>query len=139
MDSSENSKLLMRRITTEIWDEGRIELVDELIAVDLIDHLELPGVESEGRDRYRASVETMREAYPDFRNPLDLVIGDGDLAVSYGRTTGTNTGELMGTPPTGQAIDVPVFGMLRFRDGQAIERWGLADFMTMTQQLGYQD
>ena len=106
--------MLMRRITTEIWDEGRIERVDELIAHDLIDHLELPGLDGEGRDRYRASVETMRAAFPDFRNPLDLVIGDGDLAVSYGRMTGTNTGELMGMPPSGKSIDVPVFGILRF-------------------------
>jgi predicted ester cyclase len=78
----------------------------------------------------------MRAAFPDLRNPLDLVVADGDLAVSYGRITGTNTGDLMGVPPTGQKIDVPVFGMLRFHEGQAVERWGLSDLMAMMQQLG---
>jgi predicted ester cyclase len=78
----------------------------------------------------------MRTAFPDFRNPLELIVADGDIAVSYGRNTGTNTGELMGMPPTGKAIDVVSFGMLRFKDGQAVERWGFSDSMAMMQQLG---
>lgn len=135
-ESSEQSRALMRRITSEIWDEGHVELIDELIAEDLVDHLDLPGLDGRGRDRYRASVEMMRQAFPDFRNPLDLVVAEGDLAVSYGRMVGTNTGEMMGMPPTGKRIDVPVFGILRFKDGRAVERWGLGDLMAMSQQLG---
>jgi predicted ester cyclase len=135
-DGANESKALMRRITSEIWDEHRIELVDELIADDLVDHVELPGLEGTGRSRYRASVEMVVAAFPDFANPLDLVIGEGDMAVSYGRFTGTNTGDFMGMPPTGRRIDVPVFGILRFRDGQAVERWGFNDAMAMMQQLG---
>ena len=133
---SEQSRELMRRITAEIWDEGRIEMVDEYIAEDLVDPVEAPGLEGTGRERYRASVVMMRAAFPDFRNPLDHIVADGDLAVSYGRSVGTNTGQLWGMPPTGKAIDVPTVGMLRFADGQAIERWGVHDTMTMLQQLG---
>jgi predicted ester cyclase len=50
---------------------------------------------------------------------------------------GTNTGEMMGMPPTGKTIDVLTIGMLRFKDGQAIERWGVHDTMVMMQQLGH--
>jgi len=135
-EATERSRALMFRITREIWDEGQIDLIDELIAEDLIDHVDLPGLEGTGRDRYRASVEMMRAAFPDFRNPLDLVVAEDDFAVSYGRMTGTHLGELMGVPGTGKSFDVPVFGILRFADGQAVERWGLADFMGLTQQLG---
>jgi predicted ester cyclase len=78
----------------------------------------------------------MGAALPDFQNPLDFVLGDGAFAVSYGRTTGTHTGEFMGIPPTGRAFDVPTFGILRCEDGRAVERWGFADNMAMMQQLG---
>lgn len=78
----------------------------------------------------------MRTAFPDFRNPLDLIVAEGDIAVSYGRVVGTNSGEMMGMPPTGKTIDYLVIGMLRFKDGQAIERWGVHDTMAMSQQLG---
>jgi predicted ester cyclase len=126
----------MRRITAGVWDEGRFDLVDELIAEDLVDHIEVPGLDLTGRERYRANAQLMRTAFPDFRNPLDLIVAEGDIAVSYGRMVGTNTGEMMGIPPTGKAIDLPTFGMLRFKDGQAVERWGAHDNMIMMQQLG---
>ena len=126
----------MRLITEEIWDKGRIDLVDELIAEDLVDHIELPGLEATGRERYRQSVEMARAGLSDLANPLDLIVAEEDLAVSYGRVTGIHTGELWGIPATGRRIDYPVMGILRFRDGQAVERWGLADTTTMLQQLG---
>jgi predicted ester cyclase len=126
----------MRRLTAEVWDKGRLDVIDELVAEDLVDHIEVPGLEGSGRERYRANAQMMRTAFPDFRNPLDLIVAEGDIAVSYGRMVGTNTGEMMGMPPTGKAIDLPTFGMLRFRNGQAIERWGAHDNMEMMQQLG---
>jgi hypothetical protein len=39
----------MWRITDEIWNNGRLELVDQLIAEDLVDHVELAGLEGTGR------------------------------------------------------------------------------------------
>ncbi|MGO9385420.1 MAG: ester cyclase [Mycobacterium sp.] len=136
MATTEDSKALMWRITDEIWNNGRLDLIDELIAEDLVDHVDLAGLEGSGRARYRASVEMMRSAFPDYRNPLDFVIAEDAFAVSYGRSTGTHRGELYGIPPTGRRIDIPTFGILRFENGQAVERWGFADNLAMMQQLG---
>jgi hypothetical protein len=44
-EATERSRVLMFRITREIWDEVQIDLIDELIAEGLIDHVDLPGVE----------------------------------------------------------------------------------------------
>ena len=136
MGTTEESKALMWRITDEIWNEGRLELIDELIAEDLTDHVELVGLEGTGRARYRASIEVARAAFPDYRNPLDFVLADGAFAVSYGRSTGTHRGEYLGIPPTGRSFDVPTFGILRFANCQAVERWGMSDNLAMMQQLG---
>jgi predicted ester cyclase len=136
MGATEDSKALMWRITDEIWNKGRSELVDELIAEDLVDHVEVEGLEGNGRARYRATVEITRAAFPDYKNPLDFVLGDGAFAVSYGRSTGTHRGEYFGIPPTGRSFDVPTFGILRFANGQAVERWGMSDNLGMMRQLG---
>jgi hypothetical protein len=56
----------MWRITEEIWNQGRVRLIDGLIAEELIDHVELSGLEGTGRARYRASVELAKAAFPDF-------------------------------------------------------------------------
>jgi predicted ester cyclase len=136
MVATEDSKALMWRITEEIWNKGRLELIDELIAEDLVDHVELQGLEGTGRARYRASVEITRAAFPDYQNPLDFVLADGAFAVSYGRSKGTHQGEYLGIPPTGRSFDVPTFGILRFANGQAVERWGMSDNLAIVQQLG---
>jgi predicted ester cyclase len=136
MGASEDSKALMWRITDEIWNNGRLDLIDELIAEELVDHVELAGLEGSGRTRYRASIEMMRAAFPDYRNPLEFVLAEDAFAVSYGRSTGTHQGEFFGIPPTGRKIDVATWGILRFENGQAVERWGLADNLAIMQQLG---
>ena len=45
-------------------------------------------------------------------------------------------GVMMRMPPTGKTIGVLSIGMLRFKDGRAIERWGVHDTMAWTEQLG---
>ena len=136
MWTSEDSKALMWRITDEIWNKGRFELIDELIAEDLVDHVELAGLDGNGRARYRASIEITRAAFPDYTNPLDFVLSDGAFAVSWGRSKGTHRGEFLGIAATGRSFDVPTVGILRFADGQAVERWGFSDNLGILQQLG---
>lgn len=56
--------------------------------------------------------------------------------MSYARITGTHDGDFMGIPPTGRTVDFRTMGILRFANGQAVERWGVGDSLTMLQQLG---
>src|SRR5262249_19203887 len=52
-DMTDESRELMRRITAEIWDEGRLDRIDRYIAEDLVDHIEDPTLQGVGRERYR--------------------------------------------------------------------------------------
>jgi predicted ester cyclase len=49
--------------------------------------------------------------FSDFRNELDLVVGEDDIAVSYGRIVGTNDGEMMGMPATGKRVECETVGL----------------------------
>jgi predicted ester cyclase len=133
---AEESKALLCRITDEIWSNGRLELIDELISEDLVDHIEMPGTEGTGREHYRATVLAMRVAFPDYHEEILWSVGEGDLAVSYTCLTGTNEGPLYGMEPTGRRVEVNTMGALRFASGQAVERWGFGDTAGMMQQLG---
>ncbi|HTT87776.1 MAG TPA: ester cyclase [Acidimicrobiales bacterium] len=135
-DLAEKSKALLRRITDEIWTGGRLDLVDELIAEDFTDHVELPGLEERGRRRYRTSVEMVRQAFPDYREEILWMVGEDDRAVSYVRSTGTHGGPLHGIEPTGRTVRWHSMGGLRFARGQAVERWGVGDSLAMLRQLG---
>jgi steroid delta-isomerase-like uncharacterized protein len=130
------SEALLRRITEEIWNGRQLDLVDELIAEDLVDHIDLPGLEGTGRDRYLASVKMTHNAFPDYHEEIEFVVADDDHAVSYVRLTGAHDGDLMGLPATGRRIDVRAMGILRFAHGWAVERWGIGDNLKQMQQLG---
>ena len=64
-DRTAANKVLMRRITDEIWNRGKLDLIDVLIAHDLVDHVRIEGLDGTGRERYRRSVEMMRAAFSD--------------------------------------------------------------------------
>jgi predicted ester cyclase len=42
----------------------------------------------------------------------------------------------MGTPPTGRSVRQEHMHFVRFRDGKAVEHWGVRDDLGMMQQLG---
>ena len=127
---------LMRRVTDEIWNNRRVDLVDELVAEDFVDHVELPIGPSGGRARYRASVEATLAAFSDYHEEIEFVVADDETAVSYTTLTGTHDGDLFGLPPTGRRVEYHSIGILRFKDGRVVERWGIGDSMTMMGQLG---
>jgi predicted ester cyclase len=131
---TEESKALLRRITDEIWNNGRLGLIE--LSNELVDHIEVPGLEGTGPERYRASVTALRTAFPDYREEIIWLVGEGDRAVSFIRATGTHERPLRGLAPTGRKVDFNAMGALRFASGRAIERRGFGDSVEIQQQLG---
>jgi hypothetical protein len=50
--------------------------------------------------------------------------------------SGTHEGPLMGMPPTGRAVRQDHMHFVRYRDGKAVEHWGVRDDLGMMQQMG---
>ena len=61
----------------------------------------------------------------------------GDKTVARVRVTGTHEGEFMGVAPTAKRVDVQLIDIMRF-DGAGLvcEHWGVADMLSLMQQLG---
>lgn len=131
-----DTERLLRRVTNEIWCQRRYDLVDELISERFVDHVEMPGLDGTGRARYLTSVRLTHDGFSDYYEEVEFVVADEDKAVSYARITGTHDGDLMGLSPTGRKIDIHSIGILRFADGQVVERWGIGDSLAQMQQLG---
>jgi predicted ester cyclase len=49
---------------------------------------------------------------------------------------GRHTGNLMGLPPTGLQVAYDYVHIVRYRDGKAVEHWGVRDDLTLMRQLG---
>jgi steroid delta-isomerase-like uncharacterized protein len=84
----------------------------------------------------RAFYAMLVAAFPDASVTVHDTVAEGDRIVLRYSLYGTHRGEFMGIPATGRSIDVPLQTILRFRDGRIVERWLIADMMTMMAQLG---
>ncbi|MGA3683810.1 ester cyclase, partial [Pseudomonas graminis] len=55
---------------------------------------------------------------------LDQVAED-DKVTTRKRITGCHCGALLGIPATGRAVSIDVIDIVRVRDGQYVEHWGI--------------
>lgn len=67
---------------------------------------------------------------------IDEVLAEGDMVAVRGIFGGTNSGPMMGIPPTGKTCRVPFIAMGKVVDGKFVERWLNFDEMSMMRQLG---
>lgn len=133
---SEENKAVVRRFIEEVWNNGNLDAIDELISEDHVDHD--PGREGTpgGREGMRAFVQMYRTAFPDTHIEFSEMVAEGDLVAGPWTATGTHQGELMGMPASGRSIRITGMGMDRLRDGKIVESWGNYDMLGMLHQIG---
>ena len=79
----------------------------------------------------------MLTAFPDLCLTVEDLIASGDRAVARVRVTGTHKGEFMGVLPTGTRVEMQLVDIDRFDGaGRLCEHWGVADTLSLMQQLG---
>src|SRR5687768_3930057 len=128
-------KEIARRVIEDPW-QGKLEEVLELVGEDAVAHVAGSPAPLTGRDGFREFVTTYLTAFPDGAITVDDQIAEGDIVASRWTGRGTNTGELMGMPPTGRQITVEGISYTRFADDSVREAWIIWDTFAMMQQLG---
>jgi predicted ester cyclase len=126
-----------RRIPLEIFNEGKLDVIDEVVAEDFVEHMDLPPGVAPNRESFTEFVKGFRGAFPDLRYELLQEYQDGDKHIAYVRVTGTMSGEFEGMPPSGKSATWDEVHIGRMANGELAEHWGIVDRMSMMQQLGF--
>ena len=134
--SVEDNKALTRRFFDEAVNAGNLDLLDELVSPDFVEHEGFPGLPTSGPEAPKAALGMFRASFPDLVITPNDIIAEGDKVVVRGTMTGTNTGEFMGIPATNKSIEVSFIDIVEIRDGKAVAHWGVTDQAAMMQQLG---
>lgn len=129
-------ELVARRLIDEGFNEGRLEVADELTSPDLVEHQSFGPNHPGGAEGVKAVITSLRRAFSDFRLEIEDVAVDGENVWLRMTGTGTNDGSFMGNPATGRRMSTPVFDVIRVRDGKMIEHWGVPDRLGALFQLG---
>jgi steroid delta-isomerase-like uncharacterized protein len=133
--SAEENKAIVRRFW-DVWEQGNIDLVDEVLASNYVNHTPATPEQPTGPEGVKAVVSMFRSAMPDLRVVVEDMIAEGDkVAVRY-TLEGTHEGELFGVPPTGQRLSIKSIAVERVSDGKIREHWRVTDSLGMMHQLG---
>jgi ketosteroid isomerase-like protein len=116
------NKALIRRVFEEIIPAGDTAAMREVMDPDFLDHDPLPG-QPPGGAGGEYVVSTMHTAQPDLRFTIDDLLAEGDRVVIRWTLHGTNTGPMLGRPPTGQPVAFAAIVIFRIADGRLAERW----------------
>src|SRR5262245_24000602 len=132
--SAEN-KALIRRWFEEVWDKGRAEAIDEMLAADALVH-GLGDGPMTGPSGFKGFHAAYRSAFPDVTVHVDDVIAEGDTVALRWTAAATHRGHLMGLAPTGQSARFEGMSIVRVRGGKIVESWNVFDQLGMFKQLG---
>ncbi len=132
--STDDNKTIVRRFIQEIFVEGRTETVDELLADDFVGHT----WPSTGRpkDDLKGAIDRTSKGLTDPVFDIEDLIAERDLVAVRLTAAATQTGPLMGMPPSGKRYEIGEIHIFRLRGGKVVEHWHQFDQMTMMQQLG---
>ena len=129
------NKALFRRTYEELLNRGNLDVADELVAPEFINHEAPPG-KDRGPESMRGLATMLRTAFPDLRFEIEELVAEGDTVAGRLTMSGTHEGPLMSTPPTGRSVRQEHMHFVRFEGGKAVEHWGVRDDLGMVRQLG---
>ena len=101
--SVEQNKILAERFFDEVFNDKKVEYVDELVAGDVVDHNRIIFAQPEGPGGVAEGIRMLLVAFPDLSAAVERLVGEGDYAAPKGRMADTNTGPYPRVPePTGR-------------------------------------
>ena len=123
----ETNKAVVRRNTDEVWNQVKVDVVDELYAINFVNHDPVwPGVTGD-IESYKVWAAELHN-YPDMYETMDDIIAEGDKAVSRWTVRFTD-------PASGEQLTATGMDIWRFADGKIVERWSSKDFLGLVQQM----
>jgi steroid delta-isomerase-like uncharacterized protein len=134
--AAEENKALTRRVIEEIFTEGNLDLADDLIAPDCVNHDPAMPEEVHGIEGFKELVRMYRSAFPDLHVEVEDQVAEGDKVATRWTASGTHDGELAGIPATGNWVEITGMEISRISGGKIAEVCINSDDMGMMQQLG---
>ena len=134
--SIEQHKATVRRFYDEVWNNGNLDIAEEIFAVDYVRHDLRPGVAPPGPEGQKAVARLFRSAFPDVLLTVNLMIAEEHTVVARWTIEGTHSGTWAGIPPTGRRVSFTGVNIFRFSEGKVVEIWNHRDDLGLMQQLG---
>jgi predicted ester cyclase len=105
-----------RRFVDEVWNQGHLAVVAELVSSDIVHHVSGPQP-GPGVEGVRQFVAEIRQAFPDLQGIIEDQIAEGDKAMDRVRCTDTHGCQFARPRPDRQTGHLPADRHQPFRRG----------------------
>jgi steroid delta-isomerase-like uncharacterized protein len=134
--SVEENIALLRRWFKEVWNEGRVQTIYELMEENgVCVGQDLPGVVIHGPAEFVKLFNRLRGAFPDIRVQLEDIFGADDKVTVRWSAAMTHTGDHLGIPPTNKPVRITGITIARIEKGKIVQGWDNWDQLALAQQL----
>jgi predicted ester cyclase len=116
--SVETNKALVNRFFDEVFNKRNLDVIDEFIAPNFVNHNSRIPMTGQAGARQTISAELL--AFPDLHTTVEDIIAEGDKVVV--RCTDHFT-----RPADGSQVSLSWIEILRLENGRAVEAWFEAD------------
>jgi len=125
---TEKNKAITRCLFEEVWNQGKLDVIDEIFATDYVGHT-AGSPDILGPEDLKQYVTMTCTTFPDLKITVEDQIAEGDKVVTRWTATGTHK-------PTGVQATWTGISFFRIAGGKIVERWKSMDTLGMMQQLG---
>jgi predicted ester cyclase len=117
---------LVVRYFREVWERGRLDLLDELLAADFVDHDAPPGYPPDLAGHRRLAAD-MLAMMAERRYTLHETVPDGDVVAIRYEVTWRQVGDLFGLPADGLRLTLRGSDRYLVRAGRIAASWHTED------------
>jgi predicted ester cyclase len=134
MSVETENEAVIRRFFEEVFNQGREEVIDEIVAADYLDYGHSPP--GQGPEGAKQDFRGFSAAFGDIQFSIDDMLAQGDRVAA--RWTGhvTHTGSFMGIAPTRKRVTLPGISIYRLANGKLVETYTNANPWAVFQQIG---
>jgi len=136
--SVEANKAIVRH-ALDCLNAGHVDGFVGMLAPDYVRHCQAMPPEMQelrGPDAMRAWLLANQQTFPDYREEIEMLVGEGDLIAWRSLGTGTQTGPMGPLPATGRRMSISIIGLHRVENGKLLETWTSWDNVAALRQLG---
>lgn len=119
------NKEIVRRFNVEVIQEGRREAFEALMATDFVNHSAPAGTPNGAESMWNTFKNILHPALTGLTVIIHDQVAEDDKVTTRKTIHGVHTGQLLGIASTGKAISIDVIDIVRLRDGQYVEHWGI--------------
>ncbi len=131
----ERNKELVTRMNKEYIEGGNAAVVHELFATDFVNHTAPPGSPQGPEGVIFFFDHMLKPAFPDLKVIIHDQVAEDDKVTTRKSFYATHKGDFFGVPASNKPVVMDIIDILKIKDGQFTEHWGILDMQSVMTQI----